>query len=187
MVQNRPDEMPRKPKTTREDYARQPKHCAHCGAMLSFEQRFNQYCSQSCAARVRNVGVARHFKHSDVCSCGGKKRRHNTYCDACIEKRVYNTPSDFSVLKDHVARKRFLIRERGHKCEDCGLDSWKDQQIPLEMHHVDGNADNNGKENLRLLCPNCHAFTPHYKGAIKGKNSSRQIRRRKRYNDGESW
>lgn len=55
-----------------------------------------------------------------------------------------------------------LIKLRGNKCEDCGLTEWKNQPIPLEAHHIDGNKCNNNLDNLLLLCPNCHTFTPNY-------------------------
>jgi hypothetical protein len=34
------------------------------------------------------------------------------------------------------------------RCEKCGLDSWLNQPIPLELHHKDGNHYNNDFENL---------------------------------------
>ena len=51
-----------------------------------------------------------------------------------------------------------------HKCECCGLTTWMDKPIPLEVHHKDGNRHNNTIENFVLLCPNCHAFTDSYRG-----------------------
>ena len=53
---------------------------------------------------------------------------------------------------------------RGHKCESCGLEEWKGKQIPLEVHHIDGNELNSDLSNLQILCPNCHALTDNYKG-----------------------
>jgi len=35
---------------------------------------------------------------------------------------------------------------------------WLDEEIPLELHHIDGNHYNNSFENLMILCPNCHAL-----------------------------
>jgi hypothetical protein len=60
--------------------------------------------------------------------------------------------------------KAVLIQERGHRCEDCGLTEWKSTSIPLELEHVDGNNRNNTKDNLKLLCCNCHALTPTWRG-----------------------
>jgi len=53
---------------------------------------------------------------------------------------------------------------RAHRCEGCGLSEWRGQPIPLELDHVDGDRTNNQLPNLRLLCPNCHALTPTYRG-----------------------
>lgn len=57
-----------------------------------------------------------------------------------------------------------IVYLRGHQCECCGLEYWLDKPIPLELHHVDGNSLNNAMDNLKLLCPNCHALTDNYRG-----------------------
>ena len=59
-----------------------------------------------------------------------------------------------------------LLKEgyKEHRCERCGLTTWLDEPIPLELHHKDGNRNNNTLENYELLCPNCHAFTDSYRG-----------------------
>lgn len=57
-----------------------------------------------------------------------------------------------------------LVQLRGHRCENCGTETWLDNPIPLEIHHLDGDRLNNNLENLQLLCPNCHALTDNFKG-----------------------
>lgn len=59
-----------------------------------------------------------------------------------------------------------LLKEglKEHKCECCQNTTWNDQPIPLEVHHEDGDKDNNDISNLKLLCPNCHALTDNYRG-----------------------
>lgn len=56
-----------------------------------------------------------------------------------------------------------LIHLRGHKCECCGSSEWLGQPITLEIHHIDGDRTNNTLENLQLLCPNCHSYTPNWR------------------------
>lgn len=62
-------------------------------------------------------------------------------------------------------RKR-LIRA-GYKkaeCEGCGLSEWQGEPITLELDHINGVHDDNRLVNLRVLCPNCHALTPTWRG-----------------------
>ena len=68
--------------------------------------------------------------------------------------------------------KKLLLKERGQTCESCGLSEWCGKPIPLELDHIDGNPYNHKLENLRLLCPNCHAQTPTYRSKNR-KNSTK--------------
>lgn len=69
-----------------------------------------------------------------------------------------------------VCKKR-LIREGilGYICSKCLLTEWNDKEIPLELHHVNGDNQDNRINNLCLLCPNCHAQTNNYRGKNKKK------------------
>lgn len=51
-----------------------------------------------------------------------------------------------------------------HRCECCGNSEWNGKPIPTELHHIDGNHNNNALNNLQILCPNCHAQTDNYCG-----------------------
>lgn len=64
-----------------------------------------------------------------------------------------------------------LINEgiKEHKCEICKLTEWQGKLIPIELDHIDGNHYNNNLENLRILCPNCHAQTETNSGKNRGK------------------
>lgn len=70
--------------------------------------------------------------------------------------------------KSHDLKKR-LIRDgyKKEECEICHIDKWQGQKAPLELDHKDGNHQNNTLENLRILCPNCHAIQPTNSGKNK--------------------
>ena len=57
-----------------------------------------------------------------------------------------------------------IVALRGRKCENCGLETWLEQPITLEVHHKDGEHLNNELDNLQLLCPNCHSYTENWRG-----------------------
>lgn len=65
----------------------------------------------------------------------------------------------FGDLKGKKAIRNIVLMEVGNKCEDCGITSWKEKPLTLELEHIDGDNTNNSRENLKILCPNCHSQT----------------------------
>lgn len=74
---------------------------------------------------------------------------------------------DWSEYTHTRSVKKQLIKTRGHKCEDCDRTQWKGADIPLEIHHVDGDKTNNTYDNLQLMCPNCHAMTDNWRNRTR--------------------
>ncbi|MBD3286950.1 hypothetical protein GF359_09895 [candidate division WOR-3 bacterium] len=64
--------------------------------------------------------------------------------------------------KTLIGNKNQLIIERGYRCELCGF------YRVVQMHHIDGNRQNRHRNNLILLCPNCHAMV--HKGFLSIEN-----------------
>lgn len=78
------------------------------------------------------------------------------------------------------SRKVRLLEEASYQCSQCGYDKKRpDGQSILEIDHIDGNPENNSKNNLRVLCPNCHALTPTFRnwGNHGNKKTSPRLRK----------
>ncbi|MDX1993356.1 MAG: DUF2116 family Zn-ribbon domain-containing protein [bacterium] len=161
--------------------------CLNCGAPIEYENRRNKFCSQSCSATYSNQRRIRNTIRSRVCSCGNPKELANKYCKECSDRQVYHRIYKLEDATLDSQRRRILVEEIGHRCEVCGLSEWMGKPIPIELDHINGDSDNNSRENLRLICPNCHAQTDTYKGANAGKGSRRQVIRRRRYSDGKTY
>lgn len=81
-----------------------------------------------------------------------------------------------SLTNSHRLKNK-LIRDgiKEKKCEKCNNIVWNGMEIPLELHHIDGNRFNNLLENLQMLCPNCHSQTSNN----SGKSSKLKLIKRK--------
>ena len=65
-----------------------------------------------------------------------------------------------SVYPSSALRKRLIAAGlKDAQCEECGLRDWRGRPITLQLDHVNGDHSDNRLENLRILCPNCHAQT----------------------------
>jgi len=74
--------------------------------------------------------------------------------------------------RNHLKRRLFDAGIKTRCCEACGLTSWQGTDIPLTLHHVNGNRHDNRLDNLQILCPNCHSQTDTWAGRNQGKRAA---------------
>jgi HNH endonuclease len=84
----------------------------------------------------------------------------------------------------HYIRQHIRQEQEG-LCAICGLPSdWNGLPLVLVLDHIDGDPNNNRRENLRLICPNCDSQLPTYKSRNWGNG---RHSRRQRYAEGKSY
>ena len=104
--------------------------------------------------------------HSNVTTKSGPKEKYQLEEVFCK-----NSPVTQKILRGYVERHNILE----YKCVNCGCDgNWQGGKISLEIDHKNGDNTDNTVENLRYLCPNCHALTDTYRGKNKALKSVRR-------------
>ncbi len=84
---------------------------------------------------------------------------------------------NYSALTTTAFLRRYLVDRLGERCTRCG---WAERhfatkRVPIEVEHIDGNWQNYRLENLTLLCPNCHALTPTFRGLNRGRGRAHRF------------
>lgn len=164
--------------------------CKNCG-----EHTTNQsFCSSSCSASYNNRNnhwrdtQGRRALYGNCLQCDVQlEKSQKVYCsNQCQHDHKYTQRIAHWKVTGKFSKapvKRYLAEKR-EGCWECGITSWNNKEIVLELEHIDGNSDNNTEENLSLLCPNCHSQTPTYKGRNTGNG---RAWRRERYAEGKSY
>jgi len=157
-------------------------NCLFCNVEVERNQnnKKSKYCSVICStrgtAKIREeMGLYKTYKPGTLMTClqckketiRTEKHRSTTFCSVSCSSSSRKV--SFEDAKTDRARKARLIESTEYKCTKCGIFDWCGDKLMLELDHIDGNSENNSKENLRLLCPNCHSQTDTYRAKNKGK------------------
>lgn len=178
-----------------EAYNKNPKTCLFCNNPIPYELKScKKYCNHSCAAKYNNAirGFKARERLSSCLMCGKKTKKNSTkYCSLRCQADYRWVVNKEKIEKEQKATgigqaRRYLLETQGNRCamSYCGISEWHGQPVLLICDHINGNADDWSLTNLRMICSNCDAQTPFYKGKNKGNG---RHNRRERYKKGLSF
>lgn len=113
--------------------------------------------------------LRRYLKEMGITYAGQQARKGQQKGPNKYKSSEHYTKEGAPYIASHKLKQK-LIRDgiKSNACELCGASVWLDKQLPLELHHKDGNHYNNCLDNLQILCPNCHAVVAPNSGAAVG-------------------
>lgn len=123
------------------------KICEYCGKEYDTKFKDSKFCSNQCQQNKVHEDCYKDFLENN-----------DKYC------RGNYTPKYF---------KKEFIEEQGGVCAICGCKpEHNGKPLVFVLDHIDGDASNNRRDNLRMICPNCDSQLETFKS--KNKNSTRR-------------
>ena len=141
------------------------------------QEEFIKICQESAtmaiAARKLNMHFNTFRRYAIKFGCYNTNQSHKGIKTG---PRIDRIPTDDILAGLHPDYQTYKLKLRllrevyiEDKCQRCG---WNEKVVgaefsPCELHHKDGNSRNHLKDNLELICPNCHSLTETYRAKNK--------------------
>ena len=141
--------------------------------IIKDEQKFIEICHKSTTMAQACTELGMHFntfrKYAIKLNCYAPNQSHKGVKTGPREDRI-STEDILAGKYPNYQTYKLKIRLLNEgilqdKCQICG---WSQkakgmQYSPCELHHIDGNPHNHKRDNLILICPNCHSLTDNYR------------------------
>lgn len=177
----------------------QKKFCSNsCSA--SYNNLLREPMSEETKNKIRNSLRKTNLNDPHQVKTKRQNQKHERFCEVCGNKlpnRCYNKTCSKECLKklkeskainkykyylehqEEFCRPNYIphfkdkfIEEQGGVCAICGIKpEWNGKPLTFILDHIDGDASNNRRSNLRCICSNCDSQLDTYKS--KNKHSTR--------------
>lgn len=157
--------------------------CSHSFSTMEKRDEINKKVSEKLTVTGK---YKRHYEITECINCNKPINNRGKFCSvSCAQELEY---------KEYIKRwkegletgmcgkrgvsnylRKYMFNKHENKCSCCGWNKIhpKTNNVPLQIHHKDGNSSNYTEENIELLCPNCHALTETFGALNKGKGGYR--------------
>lgn len=131
--------------------------------------------SSSCAEAMRKMGftctagnarvtVKRRITELQLSTAHWEDSTRNAHIAVLTPHDKYfakDTPHSGGHIRERILKYNLLP----YKCACCDNNGfWQNKELRLQVDHINGDHNDNRLENLRFLCPNCHAQTETFAG-----------------------
>lgn len=155
----------------------------------SFFERLKQYKSRINKPKVK-ADPKRQKEEKFCVKCGSviSSGSKSGLCRECylqtrkkekIDKWLKTGDSGYTSADSTIrgAIREYIFNDQNGKCAICGIPSfWNGKELHFILDHINRDASQSNRENLRLICPNCDSQLDTYKS--KNKNSKRYGRKK---------
>ena len=140
--------------------------CENCSIEHNGKYGSGRFCGSKCA-RGFSTKALRHIineKVSDRC----RNREPSWYLQKFKEIKYEDVFSKNSVFKSNA---RILLYAKANSIviDECLHIDWNGALLVKQLHHKNGISSDYRKENLQLLCPNCHSQTETFCRGLRNK------------------
>ena len=140
--------------------------CQQCGEEFEVRKRRlkkggGKFCSLSCSTTYRNI----HNNPANVPEA--RKKISQNHADVSgennpmygVKLKGEDNPAYIDGRSKYGEYYRMIaFKNKPHKCNICGKEG---KPKDFDVHHKDGNRENNKLNNLEILCPKCHQTIGH--------------------------